>query len=57
MAGIPEPNERAAHDAELVTAYWDAMVDEAREPYDPREDRYLDDFYDYDIMRPTCDPR
>ncbi|MFI6341016.1 hypothetical protein [Streptomyces sp. NPDC050535] len=32
--------ERAAEDAESEAAYWADMAEEAREPYDPYEDKY-----------------
>ncbi|MFF1717220.1 hypothetical protein [Streptomyces sp. NPDC058268] len=34
------PAERAAYEAEMEDAHWAAMADEAREPYDPYEDKY-----------------
>ncbi|GGJ59287.1 hypothetical protein [Streptomyces brasiliensis] len=34
------PAERAAWEADQEAAYWANMADEAREPYDPHEDKY-----------------
>ncbi|MEU5900220.1 hypothetical protein [Streptomyces venezuelae] len=38
MAGLT-PRERAEHEAEEEAAYWAQMADDAREPYDPDEER------------------
>ncbi|WP_221360908.1 hypothetical protein [Streptomyces beigongshangae] len=34
------PQERADEDAESEAAYWEEMAEEAREPYDPYDDKY-----------------
>ncbi|MEV8546929.1 hypothetical protein [Streptomyces sp. NPDC051572] len=39
------PDERAADEAEATAAYWSEMADEARELYDPYDDKY----FDYDL--------
>lgn len=40
------PEERTAEEAEAQAEYWSDMAAEAREPYDPHEDKYFD--YDLD---------
>ncbi|MEU1824176.1 hypothetical protein ABZ502_17335 [Streptomyces abikoensis] len=41
LAGL-SPQERAEHEAEEEAGYWAQMADEAREPYDPEEERSLE---------------